>query len=106
MASACAGDRPAVTSSSKAASSAAESDQRSSISGNSLLRSSPSSAERKSGSRACIHCRLPRIVLISPLWARYWNGCARSQLPSVFVEKRECTSAIELSSSGSRRSAK
>ena len=68
--SACAGGRPAITSSSSAASSAAESDQRSSMIGNSFARSSPSSAERRLGSRACIHERLPRTVLISPLCAR------------------------------------
>ena len=39
-------------------------------------------------SRASIHATLPSIVLISPLWQRSRNGCARSQLGSVFVEKR------------------
>ena len=38
--------------------------------------------------RASIHATLPSIVLISPLWQRSRNGCARSQLGSVFVEKR------------------
>ena len=45
-------------------------------------------------SRANILSAFPRIVLISPLWRIRRFGCARSQLGSVFVEKRECTSAI------------
>ena len=53
-----------------------------------------SSSERSCGSRARIQLALPRTVLISPLCARKLNGCARSQVPSVLVEKRECTSAI------------
>ena len=43
---------------------------------------------------------LPRTVLISPLWARKLNGCARSQVPSVLVEKREWTSASADAKSG------
>ena len=39
-------------------------------------------------SRASIHAALPSIVLISPLWQSRRNGWARSQLGSVFVEKR------------------
>ena len=59
---------------------------------------------RSSASRACIQFRLPRIVLISPLWAMNRYGCASGQDGKVFVEKRECTSAIALSIRSSVRS--
>ncbi len=101
---ACAGARPATVSSSSAASRAAESDQRSSMIGKSFCRSSPSRAERRSGSRAFIQERLPRTVLISPLWASRLNGWARSHVPRVLVENREWTRAMALSTSGSSRS--
>ena len=39
-------------------------------------------------SRARIQLMLPWIALISPLWQRNRNGCARSQEGAVFVEKR------------------
>ena len=55
--------------------------------------SSPNSGEESWSSRARIQLRLPRSVLISPLWASIRYGCASSQLGKVFVEKRECTSA-------------
>ena len=45
-------------------------------------------------------------VLISPLWAMTRYGCASAQLGNVFVEKRECTSAIALVIAGSVRSGK
>ena len=48
--------------------------------------------------------RCPSIVLISPLWQRSRNGCARSQLGSVFVEKRWWKIANGTASSGSSRS--
>ena len=38
--------------------------------------------------RARAQLRLPSTVLISPLWARKRNGCARGQRGAVFVEKR------------------
>ena len=47
-------------------------------------------------SRASIHPRLPRIVLISPLCARRRNGCANPHVGNVLVLKRECTSASPL----------
>ena len=45
-------------------------------------------------------------VLISPLWAITRYGCASGQLGNVFVEKRECTSAIALFIFSSVRSGK
>ncbi len=47
-----------------------------------------------SASRAAIQFRFPRIVLISPLWAMMRYGWASGHDGNVFVEKRECTSAI------------
>ena len=38
--------------------------------------------------RATAQLRLPRIVLISPLWARKRKGCARRHSGQVLVEKR------------------
>ncbi len=43
------------------------------------------------GSRARIQFKLPRSVLISPLWQLRRLGCARLQLGNVFVENRLCT---------------
>ena len=57
-------------------------------------------------SRACIQLRLPRTVLISPLWAISRYGWARLQLGNVLVENRECTSASALAMRGSDRSGK
>ena len=37
-------------------------------------------------SRARIQLKLPRSVLISPLWQTNRNGCARSQVGNVLVE--------------------
>ena len=47
-------------------------------------------------SRAAVHSRLPRTVLISPLCATRRKGCARLHVGKVLVEKRECTSASAL----------
>ena len=55
-------------------------------------------------SRTRIQFRLPRSVLISPLWQRKRYGCARDQVGRVLVEKRECTSASALEKSGELRS--
>ncbi len=44
-------------------------------------------------SRAFIQLRLPRTVLISPLWAMKRYGWASGQEGKVFVENRECTTA-------------
>ena len=46
--------------------------------------------------RACIHERLPRMVLISPLWASKRKGCASDHVGKVLVEKREWTRARPL----------
>jgi hypothetical protein len=43
-------------------------------------------------------------VLISPLWQSSRNGCARSQLGSVFVENRWWKIAQAVAQAGSRRS--
>jgi hypothetical protein len=55
-------------------------------------------------SRASSQLMFPSMVLISPLWQRSRNGCARSQLGSVFVEKRWWKIANETASAGSARS--
>ena len=68
--------------------------------------SSPNSGEASCSSRARIQLRLPRSVLISPLWASIRYGWASSQLGKVFVEKREWTSASRLTKRSSRRSGK
>ena len=54
--------------------------------------------------RAVRWFRLPRTVLISPLWAMNRNGWASSQVGKVLVQKREWTSASALTMSGSWRS--
>ena len=59
-----------------------------------------------SASRAAIQLRLPRIVLISPLWAINRYGWASGHDGNVFVENRECTSAIAEVSRSSDRSGK
>ena len=79
-------------------------------------RSSPSSDAGPAGpsnscvsslaSRARIRFRLPLMVLISPLCAMKRNGCASGQLGKVFVEKRECTTAIAEATRSSVRSGK
>ena len=55
-------------------------------------------------SRARIQFTLPSIALISPLWQRRRNGCARSQDGLVLVEKRWWKIANGTSSDRSRRS--
>ena len=56
------------------------------------VKASPSSTL----SRAFIQPRLPRMVLISPLWASSRKGCASDHVGKVLVEKRECTTASPL----------
>ena len=75
--------RPLRTSSSSALSSIAESDPASSSTREQLVVLEPSSRPR-----ARIQLTLPWMVLISPLWQRSRNGCARSHDGVVFVEKR------------------
>ena len=74
--------------------------------GNSRSRSPGIRSEASSASRARIQLRLPITVLISPLCAMNRNGCDNGQLGNVFVEKRECTTATELSTRSSTRSGK
>jgi hypothetical protein len=54
---------------------------------------SPQTSLFSNDSRAAIHARLPRRVLISPLWAIRRKGWARLHVGKVFVEKREWTIA-------------
>ena len=72
--------------------------------GNSRSSVPPNLADWSWPRRAFIQLRLPRTVLISPLWATKRIGWARSQVANVLVEKRECTSAMALTMSGSLRS--
>ena len=74
--------------------------------GDSLFRSPPIRVLASIASRACIRLRLPRTVLISPLWATKRNGCASGQDGKVLVENRLCTIAIALMHRSSRRSGK
>ncbi len=101
---ACAAERPPSTSSSSSWSSDAESEMSSRSSGRILSTSSPKSWDTRPCSRARIQLRLPRSVLISPLWASIRYGWASSQLGKVFVEKRECTTAMRLARRSSRSS--
>ena len=67
---------------------------------------SPRVGDDRTLSRASIHARLPRIVLISPLWASRRNGWARLHVGNVLVLKRECTNAKPLVKYGWVRSGK
>ena len=57
---------------------------------------SPSIGVESTLSRASIHPRLPRMVLISPLCASRRKGCASPHVGKVLVLKRECTNANPL----------
>ena len=48
----------------------------------------PNKGDRAEACRAAIQFRLPRSVLISPLWAMNRYGCASDQVGNVLVEKR------------------
>ena len=85
--------RPVINRNSSALSSPLVSEQSGSMTGKSDDRSSLKSSLCITPSRARIQFRLPRKVLISPLWAIMRIGCARSQLGNVLVEKRACTMA-------------
>ena len=61
---------------------------------------------RSRASRAAIQFRLPRMVLISPLWAMKRYGWASGHDGKVLVENREWTSAIALMTRSSERSGK
>src|SRR3989338_10496719 len=101
---ACAIGRPESTRNSRQLSNIAEYEPSSRITGRTFLMSLPKSGDSHMACRGCIQLMLPRSVLISPLWAMYRYGCARSQLGNVFVEKREWTSASADSTEGSRSS--
>ena len=61
-----------------------------------MSRMSPRVSLDSTDSLACIQPRLPRIVLISPLWQSSLNGCARLHVGKVFVLKRLWTRARPL----------
>ena len=61
-----------------------------------ISRMSPSASLDSTLSRAFIHPRLPRMVLISPLCANKRKGWASDHVGNVFVLNRECTSASPL----------
>ncbi len=82
----------------------AESEPSSSMIGNSRCSGPPNFADSSWLERALTQLRLPRRVLISPLWQMKRNGWARSHVGKVLVEKRECTTAMALTMSGSCKS--
>ena len=57
---------------------------------------SPSASLESTLSLAFIQPRLPRMVLISPLWANKRKGWASDHVGNVFVLNRECTNASPL----------
>ena len=95
MAMACGSDRPLMVRNSKTLSRLAESLMFSCTMGEISLMS-PRASLLSTLSRAFIHPRLPRMVLISPLWANRRKGWARDHVGKVLVEKREWTSASPL----------
>ena len=101
MSTACGRLRPARCSSSSTSSKLAESDAAGVHTGKTRRMMPGMLGLRSSASRACIQFRLPRIVLISPLCAMNRYGCASGQDGNVFVEKRECTSAMALTTRSS-----
>ena len=103
---ACGRLRPPMCSSSSTSSSEAVSLPSGSQIGNSRVMSPGIRSLSSVASRARIQLRLPRAVLISPLWATNRNGCASGQLGNVLVEKRLCTMAIADSTRSSDRSGK
>jgi hypothetical protein len=103
---ACGRLRPPRCSSSRTWSNDAESEASAVQIGDSRARSPGIWALASMASRACMRLRLPRTVLISPLWATNRKGCARGQDGKVFVEKRLCTMAMALAQRSSRRSEK
>ena len=95
---------PLYSKNSRALSSMAESDPEGSTTGRIFSMAWSSGGECMVSSRASIRERLPRIVLISPLWSSRRLGCARSQLGLVLVEKREWTRAMAEAKRSSCRS--
>ena len=106
ISTACGSSRPPRCSSSSTSSNDAESDASGVQIGESRLMSPGIFALASIASRACMRLRLPRTVLISPLWATNRNGWASGQDGKVLVEKRLCTIAMALTQRSSRRSAK
>ncbi len=82
---ACGSDRPVRLRSSRTSSNEAESLAPGLTIGSSGAMS-PSSSLSSCDWRARIQLRLPRTVLISPLWASVRNGCASGHEGNVFVE--------------------
>ena len=80
---------PPIMRNSRVLSSMAESEPASFTTGSTLSMSASSSGEDMVSSRASIRSTLPRMVLISPLWAMRRLGWARSQEGLVLVENRE-----------------
>ena len=106
ISTACGRLRPPRCSSSSTSSKDAESEASGVQIGESRLRSPGMLVLASIASRACMRLRLPRTVLISPLWATKRNGWASGQDGKVLVEKRLCTIAIALMHRSSRRSGK
>src|SRR5690606_1379363 len=79
-------ERPARTITSNTASSAAESELPAGITGLMTSLASPKAMAAILISWLRIQLRLPRMVLISPLWASMRNGCASHQVGKVLVE--------------------
>ncbi|GAA1801687.1 hypothetical protein GCM10009713_09180 [Brevibacterium celere] len=101
MSIACGRDRPEATMSSRTALKDAESEAPGGTIGKRRSRlesvsgtGEASRSEARCASRARIQLRLPRTVLISPLWAIVPNGWASCHDGNVFVENREWTSAM------------
>jgi len=84
---ACGSERPLMTKNSNTLSRLAESLMPGCTMGEMALMS-PKVSDESTDSRACIHPRLPRMVLISPLCASSLKGCARLHVGKVLVEKR------------------
>ena len=95
MAIACGSDSPLMMRNSNTLSRLAESLMPSCTMGRKSLMS-PNASLFSTLSRAFIHPRLPRMVLISPLCANKRKGCAKDHVGKVFVLKRECTKARPL----------
>ena len=106
MSTACGRLRPDRCSSSSTSSKLAESEASGVQIGNSRRMLPGRFSVASSASRAAIQFRLPRIVLISPLWAISRYGWESSHDGNVFVEKREWTRAIAEVTRSSDRSGK
>ena len=87
---------PLMVRNSRVLSSMAESEPSVLTTGRTLSISGARTREDMVSSRASIRSMLPRMVLISPLWAMSRLGWARSQEWLVLLEKREWTRAMAL----------